>query len=73
MYIPAHYSEKRLEVLHQLMQEHPLGTLVTIEASGLNANHLPFELIAATPAAPLGTLRAHISRANPIQPSILTA
>jgi transcriptional regulator len=66
MYIPAHYSEKRLEVLHQLVQEHPLGTLVTLEASGLNANHLPFELIAATPAAPFGTLRGHISRANPL-------
>lgn len=66
MYIPAHYSEKRLAVLHQLMQQHPLATLVTLEASGLNANHLPFQLIEASAEAPFGTLRAHISRANPL-------
>jgi transcriptional regulator len=64
MHIPNYHAEQRLEVLHQLMKTHPLGTLVTLEAGGLNANHLPIELIAPTPEAPFGTLRAHISRAN---------
>lgn len=61
MHIPNYHAEQRLEVLHQLMKTHPLGTLVTLEAGGLNANHLPIELIAPTPEAPFGTLR-RISR-----------
>jgi transcriptional regulator len=64
MYIPAHFAETRIEVLHQLILEHPLGTLVTMEHDGLNANHLPFLLIAPSPEAPLGTLQAHIARGN---------
>lgn len=66
MYIPTHFSEERIEVLHQLIQEHPLGTLVTIEQQGMNANHLPFEIAAPTADAPFGTLRAHIARSNPL-------
>ena len=53
------------------MRAHPLGALVTHGADGLDANHLPFELVApdaskdgAAPA--LGTLRAHVARANPL-------
>jgi transcriptional regulator len=63
MYVPSQFEEKRSEVLHGLMREHPLGTLVTLDASGLNANHIPFEIDAAEGA--FGTLRAHVARANP--------
>lgn len=73
MYIPNINAEDRLDVLHQLIQEHPLGTLVTLEASGLNANHLPFELVAPSAAAPFGTLRAHVARANPIWKNLDTS
>lgn len=66
MYIPSHFSEERIDVLHQLIQTHPLGTLVTLEQQGMNANHLPFEIAPATPDAPFGTLRAHIARSNPL-------
>jgi transcriptional regulator len=66
MYIPTHFSEERIEVLHQLIQVHPLGTLVTLEQQGMNANHLPFEIAPPTPDAPFGTLRAHIARSNPL-------
>jgi transcriptional regulator len=64
MYIPAHFDESRPDVLHQLMTEHPFGTLVSNSAGSLDANHLPFHLDAAQGA--LGTLHAHVARANPV-------
>jgi transcriptional regulator len=64
MYVPPHFDEPRTEVLHDLIRQHPLGTLVTHGAGGLDANHIPFELIAGQGA--LGTLSAHVARANPV-------
>jgi transcriptional regulator len=64
MYVPAHFDEQRIELLHRLIQERPLGTLVTLAGDGLNANHIPFEIDAAP--APFGTLRGHVARANPV-------
>ncbi|NMM38423.1 MAG: FMN-binding negative transcriptional regulator [Glaciimonas sp.] len=64
MYVPSHFAEDRLDVLHQLIHDYPLGTLVTLESGGLNANHIPFEIAPASAAAPHGTLRAHIARNN---------
>ncbi|WP_394780510.1 FMN-binding negative transcriptional regulator [Undibacterium sp.] len=64
MYLPAHFAEERLDVLHQLIHAHPLGTLVTLDAGGLNANHIPFEIAAPEADAPYGVLRAHIARGN---------
>lgn len=66
MYVPAHFAEQRPEVLHRLMHEHPLGSLVTLEPDGLNACHIPFEIAPASAEAPHGTLRAHIARNNPL-------
>src|SRR6266567_3218487 len=62
MYNPPHFREERVEVLHQLIQQHSLATLVTLGADGLIANHMP--LILDPEPAPLGTLRGHHSRAN---------
>jgi transcriptional regulator len=64
MYLPAHFEETRVDVLHRLIRSHPLGALVTFGADGLNANHVPFEIDPGP--APLGTLRAHVARANPV-------
>lgn len=64
MYLPSHFEEKRREVLHQLISEHPLGALVTLGQEGLNANHVPFEF--DPEPAPFGTLRAHVARSNPV-------
>jgi transcriptional regulator len=64
MYLPPHFVESRVEVLHELIRSHPLGTLVTCGVDGLNANHVPFE-IDPNPA-PFGILRAHVARANPV-------
>jgi len=64
MYLPSHFEETRVDVLHQLVRARPLATLVTLGAAGLNANHLPFEL--DTEPLPNGTLRCHVARANPV-------
>jgi transcriptional regulator len=64
MYVPAHFEETRSEVLHRLIREHPLAALVTLGPGGLNANHIPLEL--DPEPAPLGTLRGHVARGNPV-------
>src|SRR3954464_12726658 len=64
MYLPSHFAETRAEVLHELIAAHPLATLVTSGAKGLDANHIPFEFHPLP--EPLGTLRAHVARANPV-------
>ena len=64
MYVPAHFEETRLEVLHDLVRNHPFATLVTLDQAGLNANHIPMELDPESQS--LGTLRGHVSRANPM-------
>ena len=63
MYLPAHFDEPRPEILHALVAAHPFGTLVTAGEGGLDAEHLPFEIDPSE--GPLGTLRAHVARANP--------
>lgn len=62
MYIPAHFAETRPEALQRIMREHPLGMLVTHGNAGLDADHIPFEFDAD--AGPMGTLIAHVARAN---------
>ena len=64
MYVPTHFEETRIDVLHDLVRGHPLGTVVTLDRKGLNANHVPIEL--DPEPVPLGTLRGHVSRANPM-------
>lgn len=64
MYLPAHFAEERPQALHDLIATHPLGALVTQGPSGLDANHLPFELDPA--AGSHGLLRAHVARNNPL-------
>lgn len=64
MYIPAHFDEPRTEVLHDLVRQYPFGMLVTHDASGLDANHIPFEL--DPQQGEMGMLTAHVARANPV-------
>lgn len=64
MYLPAHFNETRADVLHALMRARPLATLVVSADTGLLANHIPLETLAAP--APFGKLRGHIARANPL-------
>jgi transcriptional regulator len=66
MYLPSQHAEERLEVLHGLIEAHPLGALVRVDGDGLAADHIPFELAPASDEAPYGILRAHVARANPL-------
>ncbi len=64
MYVPAHFNETRVDIMHALMRTHPLTTLVAMGEGGLTADHVPVETLAEP--APLGLLRGHIARANPL-------
>jgi transcriptional regulator len=70
MYNPKHFEETRVDVMHALMRAQPLCTLVTLSAGGLVANQIPMLLRnkpTVDPAEPgLGTLVAHVARANPL-------
>jgi transcriptional regulator len=66
MYLPRHFEETRLDVLHALLRAHPLGTLVTLQEDGLQADHIPFEIAPPEPGARFGVLRGHVARANPL-------
>lgn len=64
MYVPAHFDESRTEVLHDFIKQHPFGMLITHGASGLDANHIPFELDSRQGG--MGMLNAHVARVNPV-------
>lgn len=57
MYLPKHFAETRVEVLHGLIRDCPFATVVTNAADGLVANHLPFELVG-------NALHGHVARGN---------
>jgi len=63
MYLPPSFREPRTEVMHDLIEAHPLGVVVTSSAGGLFATHMPWVLDRTV--GPLGTLRGHIARSNP--------
>jgi transcriptional regulator len=64
MYIPAQFEQPDIQVMHELIRNRPLATLVTLGSTGIDANHIPLHL-AETPE-PFGVLRGHIARANPL-------
>ncbi|OGB33778.1 MAG: transcriptional regulator [Burkholderiales bacterium RIFCSPHIGHO2_02_FULL_66_10] len=64
MYIPTAFEEHRPGELQRVLREHPLGALITQGPNGMDANHIPFELVESTGSH--GTLRAHVARANPV-------
>ncbi|MBI3730885.1 MAG: FMN-binding negative transcriptional regulator [Burkholderiales bacterium] len=66
MYMPSHFAEERIEVLHALIQAHPLAALVSLQAGELEANHIPFLISVPTTDAPYGVLRGHVARNNPV-------
>jgi transcriptional regulator len=64
MYVPSQFSVSDDEALFRLIRENPLGILITNGESGLDANHVPFEL--QSNPGERRVLRAHVARANPI-------
>ena len=63
MYVPPHFKEDRIPVLHDAIRQSGFGSLITFGADGLEASHIPM-LIDPEPA-PFGTLHGHVARANP--------
>ena len=64
MYIPQHFEERDVAVLHALVRSHPLGTWVAQVGERLVVNHVPFILDATR--GPFGTLLGHVARANAV-------
>jgi len=64
MYMPRHFEQADIGILHDAIDAFPLGALVTVGPDGPDANHIPFELNRAQ--GPFGTLRCHVARANPV-------
>jgi transcriptional regulator len=64
MYIPQHFEERDVTVLHALIRSHPLGTWVTHAGGGFVVNHIPFLL--DPDRGEHGTLIGHVARANPV-------
>ena len=62
MYEPPFHREEDLAKQHALIRARPLGLLISHGAQGLLANAIPFLVDAG--ASKLGTLRAHMARAN---------
>ena len=63
MYVPAHFAESDLGMLHDAMEQYSFATLVSQSAGGPVASHLP--LLLERNAGTSGTLIGHMARANP--------
>jgi transcriptional regulator len=63
MYVPAHFAENRIPILHDAIRASGLATLVTLTGDGLIASHVP--LLLEPEPAPYGTLIGHLARPNP--------
>lgn len=64
MYIPRHFEELEVSVLHELIQERPFATVIILSVNGFEANHIPFQL--KTDVGQYGILQGHIARGDPI-------
>lgn len=64
MYLPSHFVQPDALALRALMREHPLATLITHGAQGLDANPVP--LLWLDDGSAHGLLRGHVARANPV-------
>ncbi len=64
VYVPEHFAETDTAAMHRLVRTFPLGTLVTLGADGLAANHIPFVL--DTRAGEYGRLLGHVARNNAV-------
>jgi transcriptional regulator len=63
MYVPAHFREDSLPVLHEAIRRTRLASLVTFGAGGLEASHVP--VLLDPEDGERGALTGHVARANP--------
>ena len=71
MYEPPLHKNDDLAAQHALIRAHPLGLLISHGKGGLVANAIPF--LVYPELSRLGTLRAHVARANPQWRDLQTA
>ncbi len=64
MYLPKQFEVTSVEVLHALIREKPLATVVTLNGGGIEANHIPLSL--SENSGPYGTLCGHVAKSNPL-------
>jgi transcriptional regulator len=64
MYLPKTFEETDRGQLQAFIRRHPLATLVSNDANGLNADHIP--MLVETGADGVMLLRGHVARANPL-------
>ena len=62
MYLPPHFRVDELNIQQDLIQNHPLGLLVSHGDEGLAANPIPFVL--DRDAGKCGCFRGHLARSN---------
>lgn len=62
MYLPAPFSESRLDVLHALIRHHPFATLITSAPDFPAASHIP--ILLHPDRGPFGSLQFHLARQN---------
>ena len=63
MYVPPHFAEPDLAALHDLIERHSFGLLVSRAGGVPFATHLP--LLLDRTAGPHGMLIGHVARSNP--------
>lgn len=64
MYMPTHFKQENLTELFELIEHHPLASVMVIHEGEIEASHLPFELDRSV--GEYGVLRGHIAKANPL-------
>lgn len=64
MYNPSHFEETRTDVMHELMRQYPLATVIASTAAGLVADHIPLQVVMTDEKK--GKLIGHVARANPL-------
>jgi transcriptional regulator len=70
MYVPAHFAEPDPAAARSLIEDNPFGVLLVPLVEAVEIAHIPFVLDADP--APLGTLRAHVARQNPVASLLAT-
>ncbi len=70
MHVPNKFKETNVDVLHDLVQSHPLGAWIVSKDDELEVNHLPFALDKTQ--GEFGVLKGHVSIANPVWKSLPT-
>ncbi len=64
MYVPKSFAESDPQALQAFIDAYPLATLVSLDAEGLCADHIP--MLLASDGAGGRRLQGHVARANPL-------